>query len=96
MPGELIFPELLQDINVLVGVKLVKIHHHDYKRFIHHMSLKSMHQNLMKIVYFGRALLMNNASLPFITIFFYTYHFRRFIAWSEHDNYVLKLRWECN
>lgn len=68
MPGELIFPELLQDINVLVGVKLVKIHHHDYKRFIHHMSLKSMHQNLMKIVYFGRALLMNNASLPFITI----------------------------
>lgn len=68
MPGELIFPELLQDINVLVGVKLVKIHHHEYKRFIHHMSLKSMHQNLMKIVYFGRALLMNNASLPFITI----------------------------
>lgn len=68
MPGELIFPELLQDINVLVGVKLVKIHHHEYKRFIHHMSLKSMHQNLMKIVYFGRALLMNNASLPFINI----------------------------
>lgn len=68
MPGELIFPELLKDINVLVGVKLVKIHHHEYKRFIHHMSLKSMHQNLMKIVYFGRALLMNNASLPFITI----------------------------
>lgn len=43
MLGELIFSELFKDINVFVGVKLVKIYYYEYKRFIYYMLLKFMY-----------------------------------------------------